>query len=126
VTADSPASRIDRPLQLARGTMLLVAVLDLCRAVLLFLGGAPVGQIGAPLVLGLLLPVLAYHVHRRAVRLASLALAVLGVVVIGVLTVLQAEDRLFTVLNAVTLTALIAMAASLVNPSVGRRSRPSA
>jgi hypothetical protein len=106
--------------------MLLVAVLDLCRAVLLFLGGAPVGQIGAPLVLGLLLPVLAYHVHRRAVRLASLALAVLGVVVIGVLTVLQAEDRLFTVLNAVTLTALIAMAASLVNPSVGRRSRPSA
>jgi len=126
VTAHSPASGIDRPLWLARGTMLLVAVLDLCRAVLLFLGDGPVGQIGAPLVLGLLLPVLAYHVHRRAVRLASLALAVLGVVVIGVLTVLQAEDRLFTVLNAVTLTALIAMAASLVNPSVGRRSRPSA
>jgi hypothetical protein len=38
--------------------MLLVAVLNLCRAVLLFLGDAPVGQIGAPLVLGLLLPVL--------------------------------------------------------------------
>jgi peptidoglycan/LPS O-acetylase OafA/YrhL len=95
--------------------MLVVAALDLCRAGLILAVEGPTGQVVAPLVLGLALPLLAFRVHRRAVRLATLALAVIGLAVIGVLTVAQAGNAAFTVLNAATLATLIAMVMTLLD-----------